>query len=60
MVAHLHLSFTGQRFPVIATDMDTIDQAIFDLQSVVSLWEGGEHIADLNILDIQRKELTRV
>jgi hypothetical protein len=56
----LHLSFTGQRFPVIATDIDTIDQGIFYLQSVVSLWEGGEHIADLNILDIQRKELTRV
>ena len=51
----LHLSFTGQRFPVIATDMDTIDQ-----QSVVSLWEGGDHIADLNILDSQRKELNRV
>jgi hypothetical protein len=56
----LHLSFTGQRFPIVSTDIDTIDQGIFFLQSVVSLWDGCNHVADLNILDIQRTELSRV
>jgi hypothetical protein len=56
----LHLSFTGQRFPIVSTDIDNIDQGIFFLQSIVSLWDGGSHVADLNLLDVQRTELTRV
>lgn len=56
----LHLTFTGQRFPLISTDIDTIDQDIFFLQSVVSLWDGGNHVADLDILKVQKTELSRV
>jgi hypothetical protein len=56
----LHLSFTGQRFPLVTTDIDTIDQDVFYLQSVVSLWDDGKHIADLNMLNIERENITRV
>jgi hypothetical protein len=56
----LHLSFTGQRFPLVTTDIDTIDQGIFYLQSVVSLWDKGKHIADLNMLGIEREQVIRI
>lgn len=56
----LHLSFTGQRLPLVSIDMDTIDQGIFYLQSVVSLWDSGKHIADLNVLGMEREHLTRI
>ncbi|KAL2063194.1 hypothetical protein VTL71DRAFT_4998 [Oculimacula yallundae] len=56
----LHLTFTGQRFPLISTDVNDIDQGIFHLQTVVSLWDAGKHVADLNILDVHRKEFSRV
>jgi hypothetical protein len=58
----LHLSFTGQRFPLVLTDMDAIEQGIFFLQSVVSLWDNGKHLADLDILGIDKDKdyLTRI
>lgn len=56
----LHLSFTGQRFPLISTDANNIDQGIFHLQTIISLWNEGKHVADLNILDVQRTKLCRV
>jgi hypothetical protein len=57
----LHLSFTGQRSPLLLTDIDTIDQGIFFLQSVVSLWDDGKHLADLDILSIEKEDqITRI
>jgi len=56
----LHLSFTGKRFPLVMTDEDTIDQEVFHLQSVVSLWDNGKHIADLDMLRLEKEGVTRV
>jgi hypothetical protein len=56
----LHLSFTGQRFPLVLTDIDTIGQGIFYLQSVVSLWDNGKHLADLDLLGIEKDHVTRI
>ncbi|KAE9365948.1 hypothetical protein N431DRAFT_418844 [Stipitochalara longipes BDJ] len=52
----LHISFTGQRFSAVLTDRNTIDQGIFFLETIVSLRDGGEHLADLDILGIEKKE----
>ncbi|KFY32306.1 hypothetical protein V493_00322 [Pseudogymnoascus sp. VKM F-4281 (FW-2241)] len=56
----LHISFTGQRLPLVITDMDTIDQGIFYVQSIVSLWDKGKHIADLDLLKLSDLDITRV
>lgn len=56
----LHLSFTGKRFPLVTTDEDTIDQDIFHLQSVVSLWDNRKHIADLDMLRLEKEGVSRI
>jgi hypothetical protein len=56
----LHLWFTGERLPLVTVGRDTTNQGIFYLESVVSLWDNGKHIADLDMLRIEREDVTRI
>ncbi|KAH8812396.1 hypothetical protein F5884DRAFT_668371 [Xylogone sp. PMI_703] len=56
-----HLRFTGQRMPIVLTDRDNVDQGIYYLQSVVSLLDTkGQHVADLNLLGIEKDLVYRI
>ncbi|PMD34860.1 hypothetical protein L207DRAFT_517004 [Hyaloscypha variabilis F] len=52
----LHILFTGQRFSAVLTDRDTIDQGIFFVETVISLCDDGKHLADLDLLGIEKGE----
>jgi hypothetical protein len=56
----LHLSFTDWTLLIETGDSRTIDQEIYLVEAVVSVRDRGEWVADLDILGIDFKGLTRL
>ncbi|RYP24071.1 hypothetical protein DL765_000799 [Monosporascus sp. GIB2] len=52
----LHLSFTSHEFPVDYGDSGIIDHQVFLVESVISVYDAGEWVADLDVLKIFNKE----
>jgi hypothetical protein len=55
----LHLSFTDWTFPLETGETRTIDQDVFIVESVVSVFDRGKWVADLDILGINFKDVIR-
>ncbi|EFR01728.1 hypothetical protein MGYG_04729 [Nannizzia gypsea CBS 118893] len=53
----LHLSFTEWTIPLATADSQTIDQDVFLVESVISVRDRGELVADLDILGIHEDKL---
>ncbi|EZF34078.1 hypothetical protein H109_04459 [Trichophyton interdigitale MR816] len=53
----LHLSFTEWTLPLATADSQTIDQDVFLVESVISVRDRGEWVADLDILGINKSEM---
>lgn len=59
----LHLTFTNWKMPLvnIQIESNTVDQDVFFLESVVSLWENGKWTADLDVLGgIDNEDIDRI
>ncbi|KAJ2900521.1 hypothetical protein MKZ38_002426 [Zalerion maritima] len=52
----LHLSFTEWKVPLDWNSTGQIDNEIFLLESVVTVRDRGEFVADLDVLDLERNE----
>ncbi|CAK7238440.1 hypothetical protein SEUCBS140593_010690 [Sporothrix eucalyptigena] len=48
----LHLSFTTWKMPLDWEDTGAIDQSIFIVESVVSVQDNGQWVADIDVLDM--------
>ena len=55
----LHLSFTEWSIPMVTNGARTIDQDVRIVESVVSTWDRGEWVADLDILCIDFERIRR-
>ncbi|MCJ1330889.1 hypothetical protein MMC10_007576 [Thelotrema lepadinum] len=56
----LHLNFTEWKLPLEDTGSRTIDQDVYFVESVISVRDRGEWVADLDILSIDFDNLTRI
>lgn len=56
----LHLSFTEWKFPLEASTERTIDQDVMVVESVISVLDRGQWVADLDIMGIDFQGLSRI
>jgi hypothetical protein len=54
----LHLSFTEWKQALSIGTMSVIDHEVHFLESVMSLWDHGEWIADLDILGLEHRQFS--
>ena len=55
----LHLSFTDWTFPLETGGLRTIDHDVLVVESVVSVWDRGQWVADIDILSVDFKNMLR-
>ncbi|KAH6700673.1 hypothetical protein BKA61DRAFT_561892 [Leptodontidium sp. MPI-SDFR-AT-0119] len=56
----LHLSFTEWKLALSTGAIGVIDQEVHFLESVVSLWDRGQWVADLDVLGMERNQVHRI